>query len=253
VAKRKPIRKVDKKLVKELRQPDEFVTWMDRFSRYADDHRPLVIAGFVGVFLLVAAGNGVVVLMQHHGEKQLAAEYAALQEIGDNQNGDAASIAKIDDLIAKASGKSHRTRLYLTKADLLMEQGEYTKAAEAYEGALAHAGKGLNRDLAAIGLASARMKTGDLARAEASLEGVDGPLAPAAEVERVRLAVAQHKYDEAETLATDIETDNPASPAVAAAQALLPTPAEPAAEMAATSPEPPPTTDQPAATAPPAE
>jgi len=249
VAKRKPIRKVDKQLVKELRQPDEFVTWMDRFSKYADDHRPLVIAGFVGLFLLVAAGNGVVVLMEHQGEKRLAAEYKALQEIGDtlDQDGDAASIDKIDDLIAKASGKRHRSRLYLTKADLLMEKGEYSKAAEAYEGALAHAGEGLNRDLAAIGLASARMKAGDLTQAASSLQGVDGPLAPAAEVERVRLAMAQKNYGEAEALATSLETANPSSPAVAAAQALLKTRGEPAAEVG-TAP-----TEPPAAAAPPAE
>jgi thioredoxin-like negative regulator of GroEL len=248
MAKRKPIRKVDKQLQKELRQPDEFVTWMDRLSTYADDHRPLVVAGFVGLFLLVAAGNGVVVLMEHQSEKRLAAEFTALREIGDtlDQDGGTASIDKIDDLIAKASGKSHRTRLYLTKADLLMEKGEYTKAAEAYEGALAHAGKGLNRDLAAIGLASARMKAGDPAQAEASLKGVSGPLAPVAEVERVRLAMARENYGEAEALATRLDTANPSSPAVAAAQALLKTRGEPTAEIGATPPEPPTATEPPA-------
>jgi len=249
VAKRKPIRKVDKQLVKELRQPDEFVTWMDRFAKYADDHRPLVIAGFVGLFLLVAAGNGVYLLMEHQSEKRLAAEFNALQEIGNtlDQKGDAAAIDKIDDLIAKASGKNHRTRLYLTKADLLMEKGEYAKAAEAYEGALAHAGNELNRDLAAIGLASAHMKAGDQAQAEASLKGVDGPLAPVAEVERVRLAMAEKNYGEAEALATKLESDNPSSPAVAAAQAVLKGGGEPAAEVD-TAP-----TEPPAAETPPAE
>jgi len=245
VAKRKPIRKVDKQLAKELRQADEFVTWMDRFARYADDHRPLVIAGFLGVILLVAAGNGVFLLMEHQGEKRLAAEFKALQEIGDtlDRDGDAAAIDKIDGLIAKASGKSHRARLYLTKADLLMEKGQYAKAAEAYEGALAHAGKGLNRDLAAIGLASAHMKAGERDQAEASLQGVDGPLAPVAEVERVRLAVAQHNYGAAEALATKLESDNPSSPAVAAAQAVLKTQGEPAAEIGSTPPEPPAATE----------
>jgi len=248
VAKRKPVRKVDKQLVKELRQPDEFVTWVDRFATYADDHRPLVIAGFVGLFLLVAAGNGVFLLVEHQGEKRLAAEFNALQEIGEalDQNGDAAAIDKIDDLIAKASGKAHRTRLYLTKADLLMEKGEYAKAAEAYEGALAHAREGLNRDLAAIGLASAHMKAGERDQAEASLQGVDGPLAPVAEVERVRLAVAGKNYGEAEALATKLESDNPSSPAVAAAQAVLKASGEPTAEVNAAPPEPPATAAPPA-------
>jgi len=248
VAKRKPIRKVDKQLQKELRQPDEFVTWMDRFAKYADDHRPLVIAGFLGLILLVAAGNGLFLLIEQQREKRLAAEFKAIQEIGEtlDRDGDAASIDKIDDLIAKASGRSHRARLYLTKADLLMEKGQYAKAAESYEGALAHAGNGLNRDLAAIGLASARMKAGDLAQAEASLQGVDGPLAPVAEVERVRLAMAQDNYGEAKTLATKLESDNPSSPAVAAAQALLKTKGEPAAEIGATPAGPPAAVEPPA-------
>jgi predicted negative regulator of RcsB-dependent stress response len=223
VAKRKPIRKVDKQLVKELRQPDEFVTWVDRFSKYADDHRPLVIGGFIGLFLLVAAGNGVVALVKHQGEKRAAAEFTALQEIGTalDRDGDAAAMDKVDDLIAKASGKSHRTRLYLIKGDLLMEQGEYAKAAEAYEGALAHARKGLSRDLAAIGLASARMKAGDLPQAEASLKGVDGPLSAVADVERVRLAMAQENDGEAQSLVDKLEADYPSSPAVEVARGLL--------------------------------
>jgi len=223
MAKRKPIHRGDKRLEKELRQPDEFVSWVDRAARYADDHRPLVIAGFVAVFAVVAIGSGIIALIERYAEKRHAAEYNALLEISDTvqSGGDAASIKRIDDLIADTGGKTERARLYLTKAAILMTAKDYAGAVEAYEGALALASHGLGQDLAAIGLASARMKAGDAAQAETTLEGVNGPLANVAKVERVRLAVAQHNYGEAETLAGSLETDDPGSPAVAAAQALV--------------------------------
>jgi len=59
--------------------------------------------------------------------------------------------------------------------------------------------------------------------------------------------MAQKNYGEAEALANSLETTNPSSPAVAAAQALLKTRGEPAAEVGAAPTEPP------AAAAPPAE
>ncbi|MGD2064725.1 MAG: hypothetical protein PVF51_14250 [Nitrospirota bacterium] len=243
MAKRKPVRKIDKKLEKELRQPDEFVTWVDRAYRYADDHRPLVVTGFITLFALVAAGAGVIALVERQAEKRHAAEYNALLEIADTlqADGDAASIQRVDDLIADTGDKTQRARLYLTKAAMLMTTKDYAAAAEAYEGALALAGRGLGQDLAAIGLASARVKAGDTAQAAESLQGVNGPLTPVAQVERVRLAVAQQNYGEAQAVATALETDDPSSPAVAAAQTLLKTaPAVqeiPSAEIAASPPE----------------
>jgi tetratricopeptide (TPR) repeat protein len=244
MAKRKPIRRVDKKLEKELRQPDEFVTWVDRAASYADDHRPLVVAGFIALFALVAAGTGVIALIQRHAEKRLAAQYNTLAEIADTvqTSGDAATIKEIDDVIADTGDKTQRARLYLNKAALLMATKDYTEAAEAYEGALALSHRGIGQDLAAIGLASARMNAGDATQADASLAGVDGPLAPVATVERVRLALAQHNYGEANTLVARLEADNPSSPAVAAAQSLVKeagAPSEaPTAEISPSQPEP---------------
>jgi predicted negative regulator of RcsB-dependent stress response len=251
MAKRKPIRRGNKKLEKQLRQPDEFVSWVDRAASYADDHRPLVVAGFIALFTVVAAGTGIVAMVERHQEKRYAAEYNALLEIADTvQSGDdTASIKRVDDLIADTGGKTERARLYLTKAAMLMTAKDYAGAAEAYEGALALESHGLAQDLAAIGLASARMKAGEAAQADASLKGVNGPLASVAKVERVRLAIAQHNYGEAESVATALETDDPSSPAVATAQALVKetgaAPEEPTAEIAGSPPEPPPSGEQP--------
>jgi len=238
MAKKKPIRRVDKKLEKELRHPDEFVTWVDRAYHYADDHRPLVVAGFVALFVVVAAGTGIVALIKLQAEKRHAAQYNALLEIAGTvqARGDAESIKRVDDLIADTGNKTQRARLYLTKATMLMTAKDYAAAAEAYEGALALSHRDLAQDLAAIGLAAAREMAGDPAAAGESLAGVGGPLAEAATVERVRLALAQENYGEAEALVTRLEADDPSSPAVAAARGLLKSPddapVEPAAEMA---------------------
>ncbi len=224
MAKTKRRTKIDKEIARELKQPDEFVTTMGQLQEWANNHRPAVITGLVAIFAVVALANGVASYAKGRAEQHRAEEYQALkgasQTLFDAKDKTAA-IAKMDALIEKASNRGDRSRLYLTKGEMLMEVEDYAAAAEAFEGALAHARNDLVRNLAATGLASAEIAQGKGAEASKRLAGIDGVLAEVARVEQIRLALAQHNEGEARALFNQLEGDSPDSPTVATARQLL--------------------------------
>lgn len=224
MAKTKRQTKIDKEIARELKQPDEFVTTMGQIQEWANNHRPAVITGLVAIFVVVALANGVASYAKSRAEQRRADEYQALkgasQTLFDAKD-KAAAITQMDALIEAASGRADRSRLYLIKGEMLMEVEDYAAAAEAFEGALAHARGDLVRNLAATGLASAEIAQGKAAEAGKRLAGIDGVLAETARVEQIRLALAQHNEREARALFNQLEGDTPASPAVAAARQLL--------------------------------
>jgi len=224
MAKTKRRSKIDKQIARELKQPDEFVTTMGQFQEWANTHRPAVITGLVAIFAVVALANGVASYAKSRAEQHRADEYQALkgasQTLFDAKD-KAAGITKMDALIEATSGGADRARLYLTKGEMLMEVKDYPAAAEAFEGALAHARGDLVRNLAATGLASAEIAQGKEAEAVKRLAGIDGVLAEAARVEQIRLALTQHNEGEARALFNQLEGDQPDSPAVTTARQLL--------------------------------
>jgi len=224
MAKTKRRTEIDKDLQRELKGPDEFVTRMGQFQEWANDHRPAVIAGLVAIFAVVALANGVASYAKSRAERRHAQEYQALkgasETLFDAKDKDAA-IKKIDALIASTSDRTDRSRLYLTKGEMLMEVKDYAGAGEAFEGALAHASNEIIRSLAATGLASSEVAQGKDAEAAKRLAGIDGMLAPSARVEQIRLALAKHNEGEARALFNQLEGNEPDSPAVATARDLL--------------------------------
>jgi len=224
MAKTKRRRKIDKEIARELKQPDEFVTTMGQLQEWANTHRPAVITGLVAIFAVVALANGVASYAKSRAEQHHADEYQALkgasQTLFDAKDKEAA-LTKMDSLIEATSNRTDRARLYLTKGEMLMEVKDYAAAADAFEGALAHARNDLIRNLAATGLASAEIAQGKEAEATQRLAGIDGVLAEAARVEQIRLALAAHNEGEARALFNQLEGDQPDSPAIATARQLL--------------------------------
>jgi len=224
MAKTKRRTKIDKKIARELKGPDEFITVMGQFQEWANTHRPAVITGLVSIFAVVALANGVASYAKSRAEQHRADEYRALkgasQTLFDAKDKEGA-IKAMDALIDATSNRTDRARLYLTKGEMLMEVKDYPVAAEAFEGALAHARNGLIRNLAATGLASAEIAQGKGADAVKRLAGIDGVLSEAARVEQIRLALAAHNEGEARALFNQLEGDQPDSPAIATARQLL--------------------------------
>src|SRR5437588_535416 len=107
---------------KELRQPDEFVTALERASAFAADNLTRIVAATVALVVAIAIGFGYSFYRQH--QRLLASDqfYRGINALGDKNY--AAATQNLNALAANSSGTNlgHLAHLYLASAYLAQHQ-----------------------------------------------------------------------------------------------------------------------------------
>ncbi len=146
----------------ELRQPDEFVSGLDRAWRFVTENSARVIIAAVGLVALAAIGFGVDFYYQHREQMVAGRFYDALTALRHKDYKTAET--GFGALVEERSGRlSELSRVYLASA--LIAQKHYAQARDALEPYVAAGGDSLFHGLALNQLGAAYEDLGDFAKA----------------------------------------------------------------------------------------
>lgn len=216
---------------KELKQPDEFVTWGGRAARFAAENAAIVVGGALLGVVLVAAFFG---WLQRRDAREIEAAgvlYAAekLIEMPENEmfrgmklpgitepnpEDMKAAITKLDEVLAQYPSTKAALRARAKQGDLHMELEQWDEAIAAYEKAIG--GTAVERYYALNGAAHARERKADHDGAATTYRRiVDDPGAFGRDLATLDLARALEKAgkkDAAIQVLSQFATDFPESP-----------------------------------------
>ena len=146
----------------ELRQPDDFVSGLDRAWRFVSENFARVIIAAVGLIALAAIGFGVDFYYQHREQMVAGRFYHALTALRHKDYKTAET--EFSALVDERSGRlSELSRVYLASA--LIAQKRYAPARDALEPYVETSGDALFRGLALNQLGAAYEDLGDFAKA----------------------------------------------------------------------------------------
>ncbi len=177
---------------KELREPDEFVSLVDAAGDYVIDHLPRVIAGAIGLLMLVLLGVGLH-LYSNQQEQAAAEAFSSAGNVYDQKDYKTAS-GQFATLAAEYSGTSLGRLALLYLGDDYLAQNQFAAARDALQKFVDADDRPTFRQLALLQLGVTYQGLGNPAEARKAYEqaaGIKEGAQGRAELELARLTLRQ--------------------------------------------------------------
>jgi len=175
----------------ELKQPDTFFETFGAARLYVDENRGRVIAGVVGVAVLIAS---VTAFTGYRASSRAAAAADFARAVANLEfDSPSAAVTNLTSLAERSNAGTYGRLAPLYRASLATSAGQHDDAIAAYDEFLGAAPAPYLRQVGLMGKAHALEQAGKAGEAAAALEqaaGIEGPYRAAALTDRARLAEA---------------------------------------------------------------